>query len=140
MMLIWISCPALSQDTLNKIPVIEHNGQHGLFLDSLNANKIAHKLEDGRAMEKELFYCDSSLYVADSINTVLTTLNKGLENDVENSEAQTQAALDKSLLHEEKYILCDDQRRKARGQRWLWGAVGTVGGIAVGTFVGILLK
>lgn len=139
-MLVWISCPALSQDTLNSIPVIEHNGQQGLFLDSTNAVLIAHKLEDGESTKRELSYCDSSLQIADSTNKVLTILNEGLERDVDLSESQTKAALDKSLLHEEKYILCDDQRRKARRQRWLWGTVGSIGGVAVGTFIGILLK
>ena len=136
-----MNCLALSQDSLrSKIPVIEYNGEMGLFLDSLNSNKMAHKLEEGDAAKKDLIYCDSSLYVCDSLCETLLIENKILKKDVELSEKQTKAAEDKSLFQEEKYILCDDQRLLARKQRWVFGSVGFLGGFTTGIVFGILLK
>lgn len=139
MMLTLTSCLALSQDSL-KIEPIKHNGQIGLFVDSTTANIIAHKLEEGRSAAKELEYCDSSLFIADSINVTLVKLTGNLQKDVDLANDQIRLTEDKVDIVNKKYLLADGERKKARRQRWVWGGVGIFSGIATGIVIGVLVK
>lgn len=139
MMLTLTSCLALSQDTL-KIEPITHNGQVGLFVDSTSAKIIAHKLEEGSSAVKELEYCDSSLFVSDSMNATLVKLTGNLQRDLDLANDQIKLTEDKVDIVNKKYLLADGERKRARRQRWVWGGVGVVSGIATGIVVGILVK
>lgn len=139
MMLTLTSCLALSQDTLKIEPII-HSGQVGLFVDSATANVMAHKLEEGRLASKELEYCDSSLYAADSINSTLIKLTGNLERDLTLANRQIKLTEEKVGIVNEKYLLADGERKRARRQRWVWGGVGILSGVVTGILVGVLVK
>lgn len=138
-MLVWLNCPLFSQDSL-KVPVIEYNGSVGLFIDSTTAKNLSHKLEEGNAAKKELVQCDSSLTICDSINSKNTQIIDNLNSDIDLAGVQFDKEREKNNIWKEKFQLCDDARKDARKQRWVWGGVGIVFGGSVGIIVGVLVK
>lgn len=137
MMLILVSFQASSQDTLTDLPIVKHNGTVGLFLDSNNANVIAHRLEDGFLAKEELAICDSMLVVADSTNNSMANVIDNLENSLTLSEEKTKLEQTKTSIWIEKYGLVNEENRKLSRQRILYGVVGVLTGSVVMVLVGL---
>ena len=132
MTLLLMSYQGLSQDTLNKsIQVIEYNGKVGLFIDSTEAQNIAHKLEEGALAVNVLITCDSLL-------TNSKQKAKGLVNVVGNLEnaltlAEQKNALEKEITDAwiEKCITIEEDNRRLRQQRWINAGVGVLAGAVI---------
>lgn len=139
MMLTLTSYQTLSQDT-SKIEVISYNNKIGIFIDSASANKLAHKLELGDGYKKGVAFCDSSLKISDSINVSLDKLTGNLNTDIFLANKKTKVTEDKFDLMEQKYKITDDERKRARRQRFAWGGIGFGAGVVVGIIAGILVQ
>ncbi len=132
--LTWLTFPTFCQDTLD-LPVIRHNGNVGLFVDSASAYTLAHKLEEGDLATKELAVCDSIGTLKDSINLKQKAVIANLNASLSIASRKESTYVDIIKINEEKYVECDRARRKARRQRFIWGGAGIIGGIVGGLLI-----
>lgn len=135
--LLLVSCQGLSQDTLSSIPIIEYNGEVGLFLDSTNTSAIAHRLEDGFLAKEELKISDSLLVVSDSLQNVTLNVVDNLEKSLSLQEEKVKLEQKKTSVWIDKYGLLNEENRKLSRQRILYGVVGILTGSVIMVLVGI---
>lgn len=109
-------------------------------MDSTQANTLAHKLEAGERAKKELENCDSTTTILTTTISSYTKLNKSLkaEIDLSNKQIGVKEGIVSDL--EKKFLLCDDERGRARRQRYVWGGVGVLAGVVTGIIISIFGK
>lgn len=135
-MLILMSYPTLSQDTLEVIEPISYKGNVGLFIDSASVKKLAHKLEEGRLDSINLNLAYREIEICDSTISKLKHIVSIQDSTSIVRDGIIAIEQDKVSIWKDKFNASEKKRKKTRRM----GLFACIGSSLIGLLIGLSIK